>query len=326
MDQIKRAVLVTGANGFVGRGLCERLIRDGWQVQGAVRKPDGLRELASGVQGLAVGDIETATDWSEALKGVEAVIHLAARVHIMHDAVKDQLTEYRKANTEGTLRLAQMAVRAGIKRFVYISSVKVHGEVTMDNPFSETDILSPKDPYAISKLEAEQALGRIAQENGLEVVVLRPPLVYGPGVRANFLQLMKIVDRGIPLPLKGIENKRSMIYLGNLADAIVACLVHPNAAGKVFLVGDKETVSTAELITRIADILGKPPHLFAIPKRFLKLAAAVFKKTAVVDRLIGSLAVDSTNIRRMLGWHPPFSMDEGLRRTVQWYVNNKTAI
>lgn len=319
-------VLVTGANGFVGRALCKRLIRDGWQVQGAVHRSDGLKELPPGVQGLAVGDIGPHTDWSEALKGVEAVVHLAARVHIMHDMTKNPLLEYRRVSTEGTIRLAQMAVRAGVKRFVYISSVKVHGEETEKIPFREADAPLPKDPYAVSKWEAEQSLQTIAKDTGLEVVIVRPPLVYGPGVRANFLQFMKIVDRGIPLPLRNIENKRSMIYLGNLTDAIVACLVHPSAAGQVFLVSDSETVSTAELVTRIASAFKKQPRLFSVPKSLLTAVGDIFKKRAVVERLVGSLAIDSTKIRDTLNWKPPFSLHEGLRLTVQWYAKNKTTI
>lgn len=322
----KKSVVITGANGFVGRVLCQRLVEDGWYVRGTVREAKKSAGLSPEVELIVVGEIGSETDWTSVLQGVDAVVHLAGRVHIMKDQHADPLAHYLEVNVGGTVRLAEAAADEGVRRFIYLSSVKVLGEMTEAEPFNEHSQPNPQDPYAISKWEAEQALGRIAQETGLEVVVLRPPLVYGPGVRANFFQLMKIVDRGIPLPLKNIENKRSMIYLGNLTDAIVACLVHTNAAGKVFLVGDNETVSTAELITRIAGILGKPPHLFAIPKRWLKLAAAVFKKSAVVDRLIGSLVVDSTNMRRILGWHPPFSMNDGLKITVQWYVNNKTAI
>jgi nucleoside-diphosphate-sugar epimerase len=302
-------VLVTGANGFVGRALCDHLIAAGHAVTRAVRRGSGLPDE------VVVGDIGPSTDWRAALAGCHAVVHLAARVHMMRDDAHHPLALYRETNTEATLNLARQAVDAGVKRFVFISTIKVNGE-GRDAAYLEADTPVPEDAYAISKWEAEQGLRRIAQETGLEVVILRPPLVYGPGVKANFLRLMQIVQRGWPLPLGAVRNRRSLLYLGNFVDAIRACIEHPGAAGQTFMIDDGEPVSTPGLIRALARAMGRPARLLPVPPALLEFAGALLGRRAAVGRLTGSLHVDSSAIRLRLGWTPPFSMREGLDATV----------
>ena len=302
-------VLITGAAGFVGRALCHQLSASGHTVIPAVRHGSGLPNE------VVTGDIGSSTNWRMALAGCDAVVHLAARVHMMRDDSLDPLALYRETNTEATLNLARQAAEAGVKRFVFISSIKVNGE-GRDAAYLETDTPAPADAYAISKWEAEQGLQRIAANTGLEVVVLRPPLVYGPGVKANFLRLMQLVQKGWPLPLGAIRNRRSLLYLGNFVDAIRLCVEHPDAAGQTFLLDDGEPVSTPVLIRAVAQAVGRPARLFAVSVRLLELAGALLGKRAAVDRLTGSLWVDSSPIRVRLGWTPPFSMTEGLAATV----------
>ena len=302
-------VLVTGANGFVGRTLCECLNAHGHIVVPAVRRVSGLAGEA------VVGEFDGATDWASALAACDAVVHLAARVHVMNDTVQDPLALYRATNTEATLNLARQAVQAGVKRFVFVSTVKVNGE-GRDTAYRETDVPAPEDAYAISKWEAEQGLRRIARETGLEVVILRPPLVYGPGVKANFLRLMRTVEKGWPLPLGAVRNRRSLLYLGNFVDAIRLCVEHPAAAGQTFLLDDGEAVSTPELIRAVARAMGRPARLLAVPVGMLELAGALLGKRAAVARLTGSLFVDSSAIRLRLAWTPPYTMRQGLDATV----------
>jgi nucleoside-diphosphate-sugar epimerase len=306
-------ILVTGASGFVGQALCAELLRHGYFVRGAVRQVEGRAALQG--EPVVVGAINAATDWTAALDGCDVVVHLAARVHVMDDKSVGPLAEFRETNTEGTLNLVRQAADAGVKRFVFISSIKVNGE-GRDAAYLETDTPAPADAYAISKWEAEQGLQRIAANAGLEVVVLRPPLVYGPGVKANFLRLMQLVQKGWPLPLGAISNRRSLLYLGNFVDAIRLCVEHPDAAGQTFLLDDGEPVSTPVLIRAVAQAVGRPARLFAVSVRLLELAGALLGKRAAVDRLTGSLWVDSSPIRVRLGWTPPFSMTEGLAATV----------
>jgi UDP-glucose 4-epimerase len=308
-------VLITGANGFVGRALCAELVQRGHSVRGALRQIGGRSALVEGIDPVLIGTINAATDWKAALAGCAVVVHLAARVHVMHDKASDPLAEFREVNTEGTLNLARQAAQRGVKRFVFISTIKVNGE-GREEPYRETDAPAPEDAYAISKWEAEQGLHRIAQETGLEVVILRPPLVYGPGVKANFQRLMNTVRRGWPLPLGAIRNRRSLLYLGNFVDAIRLCVEHPAAAGQTFLLDDGEAVSTPELIRRLAHAMGRPARLPAVPVGVLELAGALLGKRAAVSRLTGSLHVDSSAIRSQLDWVPPFSMEAGLAATV----------
>lgn len=305
----RRKVLVTGATGFVGRALCAHLAATGHAVIPAVRCGSRLPHEE------VVGDIGSSTDWRTALAGCDTVVHLAARVHVMRDEATDRLTEFRAVNTQGTLNLARQAAQAGLRRFVFISTIKINGE-GRDAAYRETDAPAPEDAYAISKWEAEQGLQQIAQETGLEVVILRPPLVYGPGVKANFLRLMQTVQRGWPLPLGAIRNRRSLLYLGNFVDAIRVCVEHPAAAGQTFQVDDGQPVSTPDLIRAVARAMGRPAHLLAVPVNVLEFAGALLGKRAAVARLTGSLWVDSSLIRSHLGWTPPYSMEEGLAATV----------
>lgn len=310
------AMLVTGANGFVGRGLSEEALNRGWQVKGATR---GACDL-NGAENVVVGEIDGLTDWQAALSGVEVVIHLAARVHVMKDTSVDPLAEFRKVNVQGTENLARQAARAGARRLVYVSSIKVNGEGTSGSQgYSERDTPAPQDAYGISKWEAEQALHRVAQETGLEVVVVRPPLVYGPGVKGNFISLLAAVGKGIPLPLAGADNARSLVYVGNLVDALIACATHPAVAGQTYLVSDGMPVSTATLVEKIAGALDCRSRSFYFPPVLMRAAAALLGRSAQIDRLFGSLRVDDEKIRRELGWIPPYTLEQGLRATAEWY-------
>ena len=309
MNLARMNIAVTGATGFVGQALCRHLSAHGQDVVPIVRKASGLP------QEVAVGSISSATGWQLALTGCDAVVHLAARVHVMDDTAQDPLALYRATNTEATLNLAWQAAAAGVKRFVFISSIKVNGE-GREAPYRETDVPAPEDAYAISKWEAEQGLQRIAADTGMEVVILRPPLVYGPGVKANFLRLLRTVKRGWPLPLGAIRNQRSLLFLGNFVDAIRLCVEHPAAAGQTFLLDDGQAVSTPELIRAVACAMGRPSRLLAVPVWLLRFAGTLLGKRAAVDRLTGSLHVDSSAIRSRLGWVPPFSMEAGLAQTV----------
>jgi nucleoside-diphosphate-sugar epimerase len=306
-------VLVTGANGFVGRALCESLVASGRQVRRAVR---AARPGDSGA--IAVGDIGSATDWGAALDGARCVVHLAARTHVLRETAADPLAEYRRVNVEGALQLAQQAARAGIRRLLFLSSVKVNGEATVA-PFTENDTPRPEDAYGVSKWEAEQALAGAAAKAGLEVVILRSPLVYGPGVKGNFLRLMNLVARGTPLPLASIRNRRSLVYVGNLVDAIIGAIEAPRAAGRTYLVSDGEDLSTPDLARAIARALGVNARLLPCPPVVLKLGAALTGKRAELARLSGSLQVDGSAIRRELDWRPRFSLASGLAETARWY-------
>jgi len=302
-------LLVTGATGFVGTALRARLAASGHEAVPAVRGQSGLPHE------VVVGNLDASTDWRAALAGCDVVVHLAARVHVMDDTAQDPLALYRVTNLDATLNLARQAAQAGVKRFVFISTIKVNGE-GRDAAYRETDTPAPADPYAISKWEAEQGLHRIAADTGLEVVILRPPLVYGPGVKANFLRLMRTVARGWSLPLGAIRNRRSLLYLGNFVDAIRLCVEHTNAAGQTFLLDDGEPVSTPELVRALAHAMGRPARLLAVPVGVLELAGALLGKRAAVARLTGSLYVDSSLIRSRLGWTPPYTMRQSLDATV----------
>jgi len=310
-------ILVTGANGFVGRALMAELASQKSCVRGAVRRSDAI---LPGCECVVVGDVNGNTDWHDALAGATKVVHLAARAHITHETAEDSLAAFRTINTEGTLNLARQAAQAGVRRFVFVSTIKVNGE-GRETPYTEVDTPAPEDAYAISKWEAELGLRDIAARTGMEIVVLRAPLVYGPGVGANFLRLVQALDAGWPLPLEGIINRRSLIYLGNLVDAINVSLSHANAAGKLFLLSDSEDVSTTDLVRRLAVALDAKPRLFALPRTWIKQAAIVLNKRRAVDRLWGSLFVDSSKIQHELDWSPPFPMDNGLAETAKWYRN-----
>jgi len=309
-------VLVTGANGFVGRATCGQLVAHGHEVRRAVRRACEASGLDMPV---TIGDIGPNTQWSAALDGIDAVVHLAARTHVMHDTAADPLAEYRRVNVEGTRHLAHAAAAAGVQRFMLLSSVKVNGKFGQ-RPFTETDPPAPEDAYGLSKWEAEQSLLRVARTSAMQWVILRCPLVYGPGVGANFLRLMRAVARGMPLPLGAIGNQRSLLYLGNLVDAIRVCLPHPRARDQLFLVSDGEDVSTTTLARRLAAALRVRPRLVPVPVRLLRLAGRLTGRTAAVARLVDSLRVDSSRMRTTLGWIPPFSVEQGLAETARWYL------
>ncbi len=310
--------LVTGANGFVGSALCARLLRDGAALRGAVRS---LSSQPDGVEVIAVGELSSETDWTVALRSVGQVVHLAARVHIMNDKSSDPLAEFRRVNVEGTANLARQAAAAGVRRFVYLSSIKVNGEFTQEGrPFSADDAPAPADPYGVSKHEAEQTLRQIAAYTGMEVVIIRPPLVYGPGVKANFESMMRWLARGVPLPLSAVtQNRRSLVALDNLVDLIVTCLTHPAAANQTFLVSDGEDLSTAGLLKWMGVALGHPARLFYVPPSMLKLGAQAVSKPGIYQRLCGSLQLDIAKTRQLLDWTPPVSVDEGLRRAAEGF-------
>jgi len=317
-------VLVTGANGFVGRTVCPRLIEAGCVVRAAVRDMgeygvDFIKEAVGDV--VCVGDIDGETQWSDVIRDIDAVIHLAARVHILQEVSKNPLESFRSVNVQGTKRLAEEAVRHGVKRFVYASSISVHGNSTADHPYVEDDEVDPRSHYAISKWEGEIALRELASRSDLELVVVRPPLVYGPGVGGNFLRLMSWSDKGLPMPLGSINNLRSFIGIDNLADLIARCVLHNAAAGQVFLAADGEDLSTPNLIRRIALLLGRPARILPFPVAVLRRSASLFGMNEVMDRLCNSLQVNSDKARRVLGWRPRVSLEEGLSRTAGWYVD-----
>lgn len=309
-------VLVTGANGLVGRALCSVLDQTEGQVVRAVRTSTTPWEIP-------VGELNEDTDWSEALgQNTDVVVHLAGQVPSTDGAVEPTGDRCIEVNTLGTANLARQCAQRGVERFIFVSTVKVLGEGKSEQ-YRDTDLAVPADAYAISKWEAEQTLWQIAAETGMEVVVLRPPLVYGPGVKGNFLRLMQAIDNLRPLPLGDIQNQRSLIYLGNLVDAICLCLNHPKAAGKTFLVSDGDDVSTPELVRRIAASLGRRPLLLPVPMSWMRWAGRVLGKQAALDRLSGSLCVDVSPLREELGWTPPYTMQEGLEATAQWYRKTK---
>lgn len=311
-------ILVTGATGFVGGALVRRLAADPacTGVVAAVRRKSESRP--KGVRQVQVGNLLPTTDWGLALQGVDAVVHCSARVHVMQDDATDPLLAYREVNVNGTLNLARQAAQAGVGRFVFVSSIKVNGEATQPGQaFTSDDAPAPLDPYGVSKLEAEQGFREIEAQTGMEVVIVRPPLVYGPGVKANFASMMRWVARGIPLPLGAIHNARSMVALDNLVDLLVICIKHPAAAGQTFLVSDGEDVSTTELLRRTAQAMGKKALLLPVPASVLELGAILLGKRAVAQRLCGSLQVDIAKTRHLLGWTPPLTLDQGLKKTVE---------
>jgi nucleoside-diphosphate-sugar epimerase len=305
-------LLVTGATGFIGSRLANVLhSKQDMTVTAVARRV----AAAPADRILEVQGLDANTDWSTALTGQRVVIHAAARVHIMKDKVDDPLAEYRRVNVDGTLNLARQAASAGVKRFIFVSSIKVNGEQTpLGQPFIADDTPAPDDAYGISKFEAEQGLKQLAAATGIEVVIIRPPLVYGPGVKGNFASIIKLVEKGLPLPLGSISNQRSLVALDNLVDLIITCAEHPAAANQVFLAGDGEDISTSDLLRGVAKAMDKPSRLIPVPSSVLMFAATVVGKKAAAQRLLGSLQVDISKARELLGWTPPISVEEGLRR------------
>jgi len=304
-------VLITGSTGFVGAGVLRHLVRfPRFQVRAAARDPAAT--LPDGVE-RCVCECLGGGNLAGALAGMHAVVHLAARVHVMNETAVDPLGEFRRANVDGTLQLARQAAACGVRRFVFVSSIKVNGE---KGRFTEEDAPAPDDPYGVSKLEAERGLRQLSSDTGMEVVIIRLPLVYGPNVKANFRRLVQAVRRGIPLPLGGVRNRRSLIALDNLVDFVVVCLTHPAAADETFLVSDGEDLSTPDLVRRLARAMGRPARLFPVPASVLLAAAAMLGRRHVARRLVDSLQLDIAKARQLLGWTPPISVDEGLRRVV----------
>lgn len=318
---MSESILVTGASGFVGRRLTAVLAASGRPVRAAFRTVAPMA-AAPGCESVAVGSLGADTDWRAALDAVSTVVHLAARVHVMRDTSGDPLAEFRRVNVAGTLSLARQAMQAGVRRFVFISSIKVNGEgTTPGQPYIADDRPAPLDAYGLSKHEAELGLLELARTTGLEVVIIRPVLVYGPGVGANFLAMMRWLYRGVPLPLGAIHNRRSLIALDNLVDLIVRCLDHPGAVNQIFLAGDGEDVSTTELLRRTANALGRPARLIPVPVPLLEMAARLLGKRDFSQRLCGSLQVDIGKTRSLLDWTPPLTLDAGLALAARHFIN-----
>lgn len=312
-------VLLTGATGFVGRGVLEAFAAIP-ELHLAVAVRSRLSGEFPGVEVHFIDGLSATQDWTSALAGVDVVVHAAARVHVMRETAGDPLAEFRAVNVEGTLNLARQAAAAGVRRFIFISSIKVNGESTPPGrPFRAEDRPAPADPYGQSKLEAERALSRLAEECAMEWVVIRPPLIYGPGVGANFASLMRVVQRQLPLPFARVRNQRSLVARDNLVDLLRVCLEHERAANQVFLVSDDHDLSSAELCRRLAVALGVRPRLLSVPVALLQGLAALFGRGAQAQRVLGSLQVDIGKTRELLGWQPPVSVDQALAETARWY-------
>jgi len=314
-------VLVTGANGFIGRALCKELLVSGYQVRGAVRSLDHVSSEGAGVQYAAVGSLEQPVDWPLLLKDVDAVIHLAGVAHYLGPQTEEAEARFRDINVTATRALAEQAAGAGVRRFIYLSSIKVNGETTGKRPFSANDPPRPEGIYGQSKLEAEQALAEICNRRGMELVIIRPTLVYGPNARGNLQRLMGLINRGLPLPLGGIDNRRSMVGVGNLCDLIRTCIAHPSAPGHTFLAADGEDVSTPELVRLLACHMGRRPTLVPVPPSLLKLMGVLLRRSGEVQRLASSLQVDIAKTKEVLGWMPPVSLDEGLKAMVTGVID-----
>ncbi|MGF1745862.1 UDP-glucose 4-epimerase family protein [Vibrio minamisatsumaniensis] len=312
-------LLITGGAGFVGSRVVELAEECAWQVVLVVRDTAKLQPNC-----FMISSIGAETDWTGAFRGVDCVVHCAARVHQMNEIEQDVLTAYRDINTLGTLNLAKQAADAGVKRFVFVSSIKVNGEFSEPNlPFEPNLKNTPQDPYGFSKYEAEVELAKLSKETGLEVVIIRPPLVYGPGVKANFLSMMRSIDKGIPLPFGAINNQRSLVYLDNLSDLILTCCEHPMAPGHTFLASDDHDVSTTKLMQTIARAMGKSPRLIPIPMSWLQAVSSALKKKHIAQRICDNLQVDIGLTKEILGWKPPVSYEQGIKRTVEAYLKSR---
>lgn len=313
-------VLITGANGFLGRHLCTEMLQQGWRVKTATRSVD---PLIAGAEPVMVGSIDGEINWADALSGVDAVVHLAARVHVISDKATDPLAEFRAVNLDGTLNLARQAVKAGVRRFLFLSSIGVNGNATHGVPFDELSEPDPHSEYTVSKYEAERGLHEIASKSVMEIVIIRPPLVYGPGVPGNFAKLINFTSKSYPLPLGAIRNRRSFVSIYNLLDFIVTCLNHPAAANQTFLVSDGEDLSTTELLRRLAAALNVPTRLLPVPQKLLEAGFSMLGMGDLAQRLCGSLQMDIAKAGKMLDWNPPVSVDEGLRRTAEHFLRGR---
>lgn len=311
-------VLVTGATGFVGSHLCRLLAANGHEVIGTTRSSQFPAEL-DGYQLVTIADIGDDVDWGPVLDGVDYVIHLAARVHVMRETETDPLAAFRRVNVQGTEQLLRHEGMRGVERVIFVSTIKVHGDSTADKPFAATDTLSPSDPYGKSKFEAENLVEAVGAEVGFQTVIIRPPLIYGPGVGGNFLRLLGLVDRRVPLPLGLVRNRRSLVSVDNLCDLIHTCIANRSAAGHRFLVSDNADLSTPELLRHIGSAMERPARLLPVPVTLLRLGASLVGRVAEIERLTGSLQVDIGATRSTLGWTPPVSVADGIAGTVRWY-------
>lgn len=312
------STLVTGANGFIGKSLCAELSKQKFAVRVATRTE--CIEI-NDLERVAIGLIDANTDWSASLQDIDVVIHLAARVHVMEEKVDDPLTEFRKINVEGTLNLARQAANLGVKRLVFISSIKVNGECTaLNKPFYADDQAQPEDAYGLSKFEAEEGLKLLAKKTGMDVIIIRPPLVYGEGVNANFANMMAVVMSGLPLPLGAIHNRRSYVYVENLVSLIVCCIDHPATANQTFLVSDGHDFSTTDLLRSCATALGVKSRLLPLPQKLVEFCAALLGKRILAQRLCGNLQIDMSKTCALLDWQPPFTVEEGLQATAQTFI------
>lgn len=312
-------VLITGATGFVGRALVARALFEGLQIRVGARRR--VSYWPSGLECAPTVELAPESDWNIALDGVHTVVHLAARVHVMRDYAADTMAEFRRVNVAGTMTLARQAVDAKVRRLIFVSSIKVNGEGRQINrPYTAEDVPEPADPYGVSKYEAERGLVRLAEETGLEIVIIRPVLVYGPGVKGNFFSMLRWLHCGVPLPFGAVRNKRSLVALDNLVDLVLTCLRKPEAANQTFLVSDGEDLSTTELLQRAARAMNRPAHLFSVPTPLLRAGATLLGRRAAMTRLCGSLQVDIAKTQRLLGWAPPVSVEQGLQETVNYYL------
>lgn len=319
----QQTILVTGATGFIGRVLTADLLLQGHRVVAAVRRTGA--PLAPAIRQVVTGDMANDNDWSIALDGVDTVVHLAARVHVMNDQASDKLAAFRRMNVDATLHLAKQAACVGVRRFVFISSIGVNGAESVGGPFSEASAPQPHSPYAVSKHEAELALAALCAGVAMELVVLRPPLVYGAGAPGNFATLIKLVSKGVPFPLASVDNRRSMIFVDNLVHFIGVCISDPRAANQTFLVADAEPVSVAELIRALSSGLGRRARLFACPVRLLAVLAKLARKEPTYQQLCGSLEIDASKAHRLLGWTPPVRVQDGLHRSAHATLAKKRA-
>lgn len=318
-------VLITGSTGFVGKQVATVAASKHWICALSKRNPNlSSSECESLEEGILYKELSSKENWDGCFEGVDCVIHCAARVHQMTESEQDILAAYREVNTFGTLNLAEQAAAAGVKRFVFLSSIKVNGEMTSPGkPFTADIGNTPDDPYGLSKYEAEQGLKELSKNSDMEVVIIRPPLVYGLGVKANFLSMIRWVEKGIPLPLRSINNRRSMVFLDNLVDLILKCAEHPNAANKTFLVSDDDDVSLSSLLSMIAKSLGRTNMMFPFPGSLLKLATKLIGKPGIGARLCSNLQLDISQTKAVLGWKPPYSVEEGIQKTVDEYLKTK---
>jgi len=312
--------LITGGKGFIGEQLSQSLVQSGLNIRVTTR---GKPSIEEGFEVVHVGDLADNTEWSSKLNGVHGIIHLAARAHVLKETSENPKQAFYRTNTEGTLHLATQAVKAGVRRFIYVSSIGVNGRLTYDTPFKENNLPNPHNDYAKSKLAAEIGLKDIAAASELELIIVRPPLVYGPGVKANFLRLLQLTCRGFPLPLSSVKNKRSLVAVDNLVDFLTCCMEHPVAAGQTFFVSDGEDISTPDLIRMLAKHMGRSARMIPFPQSLLHFVGRLSNREAIIDGLAGSLQVDISKSRDLLGWKPPFSLEREIQKTVNWYLSNK---